>query len=229
VWRLVEELGDRQSHHLIERYIPGDVYHVDGLVTRGQLVFAESHRYASPPFDVMHGGGLFCTRTLPRDSGEARELEAITRKVVTALGIRRGAVHAEFIRARDDGRFHFLEIAARVGGANIAEMVEAATGINLWREWARIEIAEARGASYSPPAPRTDHAGVLISLARQEWPDTSAYDDPEIVWRMNRHHHAGLIVASADSARVDALLHGYMGRFHVDFHASLPAPDKPTA
>jgi biotin carboxylase len=229
VWRALEELGDRQSHHLIERYIPGDVYHVDGLVSGGRVVFAEAHRYAQPPFDVMHGGGLFCTRTLTRDSVESRTLLTVTQHIITALGIGRGALHTEFIRGRDDGRFYFLETAARVGGANIAELVEAATGLNLWREWARLEIAEARGGPYAPPAAQAGYAGVLISLARQEWPDTSAYVDAEIVWRMHKHHHAGLIVASPESARVDALLDRYMARFREDFFAALPAPDKPTA
>jgi hypothetical protein len=78
-----------------------------------------------------------------------------------------------------------LEIAARVGGANIAETVEAATGLNLWAEWASIEIAGEDG-SYNVPPHQDDYAGVIISLARQEYPDTSAIDDPEIVYRLNK-------------------------------------------
>jgi hypothetical protein len=41
--------------------------------------------------------------------------------------MKQGVTHAEFIRGVD-GELYFLEIAARVGGANIAEMIEAATG-----------------------------------------------------------------------------------------------------
>jgi hypothetical protein len=41
-----------------------------------------------------------------------------------------------------------------------------------------------------------------MSLARQEWPDVSAYDDPEITWRLSKRHHAGLIVTAAAHARV---------------------------
>jgi biotin carboxylase len=229
VWRTIEELGDRQSHHIIERYIPGDVYHVDALVFAGRVVFAETHRYAHPPFDVMHQGGLFCTRTLRRGSDEERSLRDANDRLVTTMGVARGALHTEFIHGRDDGRFYFLETAGRVGGANIVELIEAATGVNLWREWATLEIAAARALPYSPPVPRSGYAGVLISLARQEWPDTSAYDDPEVVWRLHKRSHAGLIVASPDPARVDMLLDRYMSRFHDDFFASMPAPDKPTA
>ena len=102
-------------------------------------------------------------------------------------------------------------------------MVEAATGVDLWREWARLEVANARGESYASPARRHDHAGLLLSLARQEWPDTSGYADPEIVKRIVKKHHAGLVVASPDGARVRALLDDYARRFRDDFVASMPA------
>jgi hypothetical protein len=178
---------------------------------------------------VMHGGGLFCTRTLPRDSELVEALKRCNREVVRALGMSRGALHTEFIRGREDGAVYFLETAARVGGANIVETVEAATGVNLWREWAKIEMCAAQRRLYTPPPARADYAAVLISLARQEWPDTSAYNDAEVVWRMNKRHHAGLIVASADPARIEQLVTSYMERFMRDFYATLPAPDKPTS
>jgi hypothetical protein len=135
----------------------------------------------------------------------------------------RGVLHTEFIQRAGDGRFYFLETAARVGGAFIVEMIEAATGVNLWREWARLEVANARGEKYDPPPPRREYAGLVISLARQEWPDTTAYSDPEIVWRLRKRHHAGLIVASASLLRVHELLVAYMQRFREDFFATLPA------
>jgi hypothetical protein len=105
----------------------------------------------------------------------------------------RGATHTEFIRG-EDGQLYFLETAARVGGANIHKMVEVASGVNLWAEWAKIEVAEARGQTYSPPNRQPGSAGLLVCLARQEWPDLSAYNDPEVVWRLQKKHHAGLIV-----------------------------------
>jgi len=228
LWPLLDQLGDRQSFHLIERYVPGDVYHVDAIAWEGKVVFGEAHGYFHPPFDVYHGGGLFCTRTLERDSAESDTLLQRNGDVVQALGMSRGALHTEFIRSAADGRYYFLETAARVGGANIVALVEAATGLNLWREWARVEVASARGEHYAAPEPRRDHAGLLISLARQEWPDLAAFDDPEISWRLSKRHHAGLVVASRDHGRVETLLGAYMPRFREDFYASLPAPDEAT-
>ena len=225
LWRTLDELGDRQSHFLLEQFVPGDVYHVDSLVSDGEVVFAEAHRYANAPFDVMHGGGIFASRTLDRTGKEADTCRMLNEQLIRDFGMRHGAVHTEFIRGRDDGAFYFLETAARVGGAHIAEMVEASTGINLWAQWARIEVQRARNDAYALPERAHDYAGILISLARQEHPDLSGYDDEAIAWRMQKKHHAGLIVRADTPDRVDALLHEYMTRFYEDFHTAMPAPE----
>ena len=141
---------------------------------RTKSSFANVSKYGKPPMNVAQGGGIFTTFTVPRGSEDDSALRAINRELIAALGLLRGVAHAEFIHAYADGHFYFLECAARVGGAYINEMVEAATGINLWREWARIEIAGGDG-SYRLPPVREEYAGVILSLARQEDPDTSAY------------------------------------------------------
>lgn len=229
LWRTLDSLGDRQSNYVIEQYVPGDVFHVDSIVSEREVLLAECHQYASPPLDITLEGGLFSSRTVPRGSAEEERLQQLNARLIDLLGLLRGVTHTEFIRGREDGEYYFLETAARVGGANIAEMVEAATGINLWREWARIEVGHARGESYRLPPKREEYAGVVISLARQEHPDTSGFDDPEVVWRLQRRHHVGLIVASPERARVEALLDDYMRRIATDYLASMPAPDKPTS
>jgi biotin carboxylase len=134
LWRALDEIGDERSSQLLERFVPGDVYHVDSIVEEGAVLFAAAFRYGRPPMAVAHEGGIFTTRMLERGSEEERRLQALNRDLLRALGLVRGVTHAEFIRARDDGRFHFVETAARVGGAHIADVVEAATDANLWAE-----------------------------------------------------------------------------------------------
>jgi hypothetical protein len=225
----LEALGDRRSRFLVEEYVPGEVLHVDGLVSDGRVVFARAARYATPPFDVAHGGGLFASTSGPPGSAGERELLDANVAILDALGAPAGAMHTELIRAESDGRLVFLETAARVGGALIADMVEAASVVNLWREWGAIEVARLRGEPYVLPEARPDSAGLLISLARQERPDLAGYDDAEIVWRLDKKHHAGLIAASPDPVRIEALIASWMPRFRDDFMATLPAPDRPTA
>jgi biotin carboxylase len=228
LWPLLDGLGDRQSFYLLERYVPGTVYHVDAIVSDGKVIFVEVHQYGRPPLDVYHGGGGFSTHTVRRRSEHAKALTELNQQVINALGMEQGVTHTEFIQGYDDGRWYFLETGARVGGANIAEAVEAATDINLWAEWAKIELAQAEHP-YRLPARRCDYAGVIITLARQEHPDTSAYQDPEIVLRLDKPYHAGLVVASPDYDRVQSLLDDYRRRFATDFTAVLPPKDTPSS
>ncbi|MFN0119413.1 MAG: acetyl-CoA carboxylase biotin carboxylase subunit family protein [Blastocatellia bacterium] len=228
LWPLLDALGDEQSFHLLEQFIPGEIFHVDAVVSETEVVFAEAHQYGKPPFTIMHGGGIFTTRTLPRDGAEAMALRQLNQQVVQGLGLRHGVTHTEFIRAEADGAWYFLESAARVGGANIAELVEAATGVNLWTEWAKVEIA-GPGVLHQVTPARQLYAGIIISLAKQESPDTSIFDAPEIVWRMNKPFHVGLIIAAPDPARVRALLDAYTELIYRDFYTSAPPPDKPTS
>ena len=229
LWRALDELGDRQSRFLMEQFVPGDIYHVDSVVSERKVVFSTVHKYGRPPMQVMHEGGVFTTRTVDRASLDWQELTELNAGLAPALGMARGVTHAEYIRSHATGEFYFLEIAARVGGAFISDLVEHSTGINLWREWARLEVAHLRGEPYALPAVRESYAGSVLCLAQTAEPDTSAFDAPEIVLRMKQHHHAGLIVRSENPVRVEQLLEQYAAEFARRFLATMPAPEKPTA
>jgi biotin carboxylase len=229
VWKVIEELNcrerlnERASYYLLARFVTGEVFHVDSTVHNGRVAFAAANRYGRPPMQVAHGGGAYISHTIEHGSADQKKLFAINKRLVKALALRNGITHAEFIKSEADGNFYFLEIASRVGGAYIADVLEAASGINLWREWARLEIA---GDDSAKPRgvdkPRKDYAGIVLSLAKQEAPDTSAYEDPEIVYRVKKKNHVGLIVRSAKLERVTELLDQYAQRFADDFIAIVP-------
>ena len=80
LWQRLDALGDRQSYLLLERYIPGDVCHVDSLSRGGEPSFAEAHQYGRPPLDVFHEGGLAITLTLARESAVFNIVAAIERE-----------------------------------------------------------------------------------------------------------------------------------------------------
>jgi biotin carboxylase len=226
LWRTLDRLGDLQSNYLLEQFLPGEVFHVDTVIYDGEPIFARASKYGETPLQVTQGGGIFSTRTLEPASEEHQALIAANQQVLTALGHSFGVSHTEFIRAFDDGRFYFLETAARVAGANIDRMVRAASGIDLWTEAARIEVAGIRQEGYQLPPVRDDNAGLVICLARQEYPDLTPYQDPEIVWRLEKPHHAGLLVASPDAQRIEALVASYNERFAQDFLHHIPGKEK---
>jgi hypothetical protein len=223
LWRTLDELGDRQSHFLLEKYLPGDVYHVDSLVQDRQALFSEVHRCGTPPFDVVQGGGIYTSRTVPRDSPEDAGLRALNARVLAELGLVEGVSHVEFIRS-PDGSLYMLETSARVGGAHTADMVEAATGLNLWEQWADLELD---GAAYRLPPRRAEYGGLLMTLAREEFPDLSGFTDKEVVYRADESFHAGLVVRSASQVRVETLLEDYGRRLARDYQAVLPPQDRP--
>jgi len=251
VWNLIAEMNEREnlreraSYYLLAQFIPGEVFHVDSIVGNGRVLFAGANRYGRPPLEVAHGGGAYVSRTVAHRSENEKKLFAINRKLVKALGLDCGAAHAEFIKSDADGEFYFLEIAARVGGAYIADVLEAASGLNLWREWAKLEVSQAMSRQNPPKQnpsrqnpdrkeglgsklkpPRNEYAGIVLSLSKQEQPDTSAYDDSEIVYRVKKRHHAGLIVRSQKLERVEELLTQYATRFADDFVAVVAPLEK---
>jgi biotin carboxylase len=228
LWPWLDQLGDQQSFYLLEQFVPGAVYHVDSVASERGVVFAAAHAYGAPPLDTSHHGGVFTTRTLPHGAEETKALQEINGNLLAGLGFVRGVTHAEFLKSHADGKFYFIEVAARVGGAYIADVIEAASGINLWREWARLEVGAGKQPYELPPV-RRDYAGVILSLARQEHPDTSAYTDPEIVYRVTKYHHAGFVLKSPSPERIQQLLDSYALRFREDFFATQPVPDKPTS
>jgi biotin carboxylase len=242
VWAIMTELDARPAFHetapfhLLEQYIAGDVYHVDSLVTGGKLMFANVERYGAPPFEVSQFGGVSLSHTVKHGSQEERVLLALNKKLLTGFGLERGVTHAEFIRTESQerakpqpfqsGQFHFLEVAARIGGAYTADTINAASGINPWREWARIELATAERPYVLPPV-RKGYGGVAVSLARQEHPSTASYTEPEIAYRVSKPWHVGLVVGSPDYDRVIDLLSQYAGRFSQDFTAFAPPEGRP--
>ena len=221
VWDHINRFGDEQSEHLIERYVPGHVYHVDSVVFDDKVLFALPARYQTPPFDVWNGGGVFGSRTVDPKDPVYDGLMKINEEVIAAMRLRRGVTHAEFIEGQD-GQLYFLEMAARVGGAHIDKLVEAASGINPWREWPRLELAYLQGKKYKLPKVLKKQAGLAICLSKEEHPNLQSYDAPEVYWKLAEEHHAAVIVSAAKSSRVDELMNQYTERLTHDVLAVAP-------
>ena len=227
-YHALAELGEKRHLYLAEEFKPGDVYHVDALSEDGEVIFWKSSRYLATPMEVAHGGGVFRSITLPDKDKDAKKLHVLTTSVMRAFGMQYSASHTEFIKSKETGEFVFLETSSRVGGAHLCEMVEAATGINLWREWARLETAKALGVRYVLPENKDDHAGIIVSLARTISPDITPFQASEIWWRMQKDYHIGMILKSNDRKRILDLLDEYGEMVAKDYNAYAPVPDKPT-
>lgn len=226
-WQQIHSLGNEQSFYVLEEFVAGDIFHVDSLWFGGEMLAAVPSAYGTPPLEVTQSGGVFTSRLLPREDPLARALNGLNQRVLKAFGLQNGVSHTEFIRSAQSGELYFLETSARVGGAFISDLVEAGTGMNLWAEWAKIEVAVLRGEPYQPPVLRQDFAGLLVSLAREEWPDTSSFQDPEVFLRIAKKNHVGFVVRSDDPSRVSELLVEYTDRVRKEHYASVPPRERP--
>jgi hypothetical protein len=225
LWKHIHELGDNRLYYLVEQFKPGDVYHADGLQVDGKTAFLTVSRYLATPMEISQGGGIFRSANLKYGSEDDKAIKKVNEAIMKAFGLKNGASHTEFIKSREDGQIYFLETASRVGGAHLAEMVEAATNVNLWAEWAKIEDAVAKGKKYELPKVEKNYAGIVLTLSNQEQPDLSSFDDPEVYFRVPLDYHAGLIVKSPKQERILQLLDQYADRFAKEYSTTAQAPE----
>lgn len=228
LWTAVEHLGNERYTYLLESFKPGDVYHVDCLVYNKEIVFSCFSKYLAPPMKVSHEGGVFRTKTLDKKSEEAMGLEKINREVLDKFGIRNGATHSEYIRGTD-GQYYFLETSSRVGGAHIPDMVEAATGVNIWREWAKLENALLDGKKYTVEESRKLFAGLIVALAKEKHPDTSQLKNEDVEKFLSIDYHIGIVYKATTSEKVQQRLDEAAAIITEKILNILPPKDKPTS
>jgi hypothetical protein len=224
LWITINEMGNNRFKYLVEQFRPGDVYHCDSLILDGKIIFSITSRYLATPMEISQGGGIFRSANIPYNSEDDKAIKKINEQVIKGFGLKHGAAHSEYIKCKEDGRIYFLETSSRVGGAHLAEMVAAASGINLWAEWAAIEDALAKGKDYKLPKVKKEYAGIVLTLSKFENPDLSAFNDDEVCFRVPLEFHAGLIVNSDKHEKVLELLDNYADRLVTDFATVAKAP-----
>lgn len=206
LWAAIHKLANKRYHYLLETFEPGDVFHVDSLVFEREIKFTSVSQYLSPPMEVSHEGGVFRTKTLGKSTPEYIALKAANEKILKNFGLAYGATHTEFIRGKKDGKWYFLETSSRVGGAHIPDLVEAATGVNLWREWAKIENAVLKGLPYVPLVASNLSAGLIIALAKEQKPDHTVFECEEAVKFLPLDYHVGVVYQALSAEKIQEKL-----------------------
>ena len=205
LWQSLEKLGEERYLFLLETFKPGKVFHVDSLVYNKEIIFTSAAQYLSPPMNVAHDGGVFRTKSLGRYSEIYKVLETENKKVIESFGLLYGATHTEFIMG-DDGKLYFLETSSRVGGAYISELIQASSGINIWREWAKIEDSMLRKTRYNLPKPTGFYAGLIVSLAKDKNPNTMEFECKEIYKFVDIDYHVAIVYKSDDEESIQKCL-----------------------
>ncbi|HDR8989167.1 ATP-grasp domain-containing protein [Burkholderia vietnamiensis] len=123
----------------LEEFVAGTLMHVDGLVDRnGNVTLVVPSRYVNTCLDFTAGAPLGAIMLEPGTALHAYVSKFAT-QCVTAIGLRACPFHLELFHTTDD-ELVFLEVGARVGGADVPSMIHRATGINLFREWVNMSL-----------------------------------------------------------------------------------------
>jgi hypothetical protein len=221
-WTWSEETGEHRHEYLLEEFRPGIICHVDSLNYNDETLFTRCSQYLDAPFEVAHGGGIFQSKTMSSKDALAKKLVNLNTKVLAAFGLRHGASHSEYI-VRDGGKeILFLETSARCGGAHLTDMVEAASGINLWSEWANIEHAVLANKKYHLPLVDEMQAGIVVTLSKYEHPDYDKFTDEEIWWKLFKKYHIGFIFQHKTEKRITELLSEYSKMIQAEYATVVP-------
>ena len=226
LWDLLRGQGDKRSNYLLERFLPGDVFHVDSLVDNGRIIFAAAHQCGTPPFTVAHGGGIYTSYTVEEGSADETALLALNERLLPALGLHRGSCHAEFIKSAETGEFFFLEAGARVGGVHIAELIEETRGMNPWAGWAELELAFLKGEKFTLRTGVRKPGALVNTLSKTESVDYTKLGVEGIAYEVQEKYHAGAVVVADTHAEMCARRDEIVRKFTDGITTTLPAAAK---
>ncbi|HET9643199.1 MAG TPA: hypothetical protein VFP68_07560 [Burkholderiaceae bacterium] len=120
-------LADAPEAFVAEEYIDAPVYHVDGVVREGRVLGFIASRYLNTCLDFNHGRCL--GSYIVTEAETNRRLGEAAQAIVTALDVDDTLFHLEvFYDGRD---VWFLEIGARMAGADVSYLVHDVLGVNL--------------------------------------------------------------------------------------------------
>jgi hypothetical protein len=145
--------------HEIEEYIEGEVFHADGVVDAGgACIFMSISRYISPCLEFESGAPLgSIIQTEPRLREKCRRFAL---RCLAVLGLKASAFHLEFFKTARE--LVFLEIGARVPGADVSYVIHDVYGVNLFKLWVAVML----GHRIEPPALKNTGSGGWLTIPR---------------------------------------------------------------
>ncbi|WP_407286004.1 acetyl-CoA carboxylase biotin carboxylase subunit family protein [Streptomyces sp. BP-8] len=151
--------AERSLHDLeIEEFVQGGILHVDGVLdASGKPLFLCTSRYVSTCLDFeLLGeplGSVFQT-----DPAVRARCEDFALRCLTALGLRGSAFHLELFDTGEE--LVFLEVGARVPGADVPYVIHDVHGVNLFRLWVDVLL----GRPVDPPVSDPEQSGGWLTI-----------------------------------------------------------------
>ncbi len=126
-----------ESNWLVETYVKGDMYQVDGIIRDGRAVFVW------PSKSIHHWVDITSAKVVGRYFLDPynpflNRLNDYAKRVASCFSLERNAIfHLEFFHEAETNELVFCEIASRVGGARGRDIWINSFGIDLGAEFIR--------------------------------------------------------------------------------------------
>lgn len=119
----------------VEKFVSGDLYHVDGFIYNGEIIFTAASKYIESCLSFHEEGKFTGSFLLDQSSELAKRLSDRTAEHIRIMAPPKHApFHAEFFHTPDD-QIILCEIASRTGGGRLNNQIDLAYGINLNKSW----------------------------------------------------------------------------------------------
>lgn len=225
-------LDDAPDEFLVEEYIDAPVYHLDGVIAQGKMAGFICSRYINTCLDFNNGrclGSFMVT-----DPTINLRLREAAERIVEALGIDNTVFHLELFF--DGENVWFLELGARMAGAEVSYLVYDVFGVNLLDVAVRAELGLPQPSM--PTHGAKDRSGGWLLLPEpRHYPSTVArvsalkgevagiarelIPEPGYVFEQQGHYAALLagryVINAPDDAVAHARLSEIIRRFHLDY------------
>ncbi|MEI6882491.1 MAG: ATP-grasp domain-containing protein [Bacteroidota bacterium] len=154
----------QSEKYLVESFISGSMYHIDGLVYDNEIVFICPNEYTSTCLEMdkkesLYRKGYSASYILPQDSSVAKELIFLTKRVLDALPTPKSTAFFLEVFRKENGELIVCEIASRVGGHPNPHVLWNAFAIDLKEEFIRVQ------AGFSPSFSWKEKPKYLGSIA----------------------------------------------------------------
>jgi biotin carboxylase len=130
----------RGGEIILEQFVEGTEMNAMAVVRDGevtQLTLSDRHR---PPGIGFAVGWIHAYPAALNGSGTA-EAQSLVERTVQALGLRNGIAFPQLI-VREDGSIDVIEVAARIPGGQMADLVKHAVGVDLVEVALRFALGE---------------------------------------------------------------------------------------
>jgi hypothetical protein len=154
-----------QPNLLVEAFVPGPMYHVDGLAQDGKLVVAWPSRYLDPLSSYRDKPIRLDVMLAAEDPMTGRLLDFAERLMSALPSPPICAFHAEVFHRPGD-EIVLCEVACRTGGARIRDIMRVAFGVDL----TAVDVRAQAGLPLPDPVERLPHprvfAGQMLIMKR---------------------------------------------------------------